>query len=51
MKSMLREKVRSGVTISETDIGSWNLKQKRKLLKEMLKNTPKMFLKQLEFVF
>ena len=51
VKSVLREIEVSCVTIHETDIASWNLKQKRKLPKKMLKNTPKMFLKQLEFVF
>ena len=48
---MPREKVRCGVAIHETDIGSWNLKEKCKLPKQMWKNTPKMFLRQLEIVF
>ena len=51
VKSVLREIEVCCVTIHETDIGSWNLKQKRKLPKQMLKNTPKMFLKHLEIVF
>ena len=51
VKSVLREREVCSVTVHETDIASWNLKQKRKLPKKMLKNTPKMFLKQLEIVF
>ena len=48
---MLLKLIGCGVAIYETDIGSWNLKEKRKLLKQMLKITPTMFLSQLEIVF